>query len=52
MIAALLVTVVGLGIGALGLLQEDLYVIGLVIAFIGGIGVLVRAVDLLRWLRE
>lgn len=49
MITALLVAVLGLGIGALGLLQEDMYVVGAVIVFIGAIGVLVRAVD---WLRQ
>ena len=51
MIAAVLVTVLGLGMGAFGLLDDDMYVIGALVAFIGAIGVLVRAVEWLRWLR-
>lgn len=50
--AALTVFVLGCGIGALGLVEEDLYVIGAVIAVIGAIGVLVRFADLYRWTRE
>jgi hypothetical protein len=45
MVAAGLVFVVGVGIGALGLVEDDLYVIGLVIMLIGAIGVLVRITD-------
>ena len=48
--AALAVTVLGLGMGALGLLESDMYVIGAVIALIGAVGVLVRAVEWGRWL--
>jgi hypothetical protein len=40
------------GIGALGLLEPDLYVIGIVIVIIGAIGVAIRAVDWLRWLAD
>lgn len=49
MIAAVLVTVLGLGMGAFGLLDDDMYVIGAVVALIGAIGVLVRAVEWVRW---
>ena len=45
MIAAGLVFLFGVGIGALGLVEDDLYVIGLVIMLIGAIGVLVRITD-------
>jgi hypothetical protein len=40
-----LVFLFGVGIGALGLVEDDLYVIGLVIMLIGAIGVLVRITD-------
>lgn len=50
MIGALLVTVLGLGMGAFGLLEEDMYAIGAVVALVGAIGVLVRAVEWVRWL--
>ena len=51
MIAAVLVVLAGLGIGALGLLAADLYVVGLVVVFIGGIGVLVAFGDWLQRFR-
>jgi hypothetical protein len=44
-IAAALVFWVGVGIGALGLVADDLYVIGLLIMLVGVIGVLVRVSD-------
>jgi len=50
MAAALLVTLVGFGIVALGLVQQDFYEIGVVVVFIGGVGVLVRTAEWLRWL--
>ncbi len=50
MLAVLGVLVLGLGIGACGLLQSDMYVIGAVVVFIGTVGLVVRTVDLwLRW---
>lgn len=52
MVAVLLVIALGCGIGALGLLEPDLYVVGALIVFIGAIGLVVRTVDWLRWLRE
>jgi hypothetical protein len=42
---ALAVLVLGLGIGALGLVEDDLYVVGIIVVVIGGVGVLVRLVD-------
>ena len=48
MFSALLVMLLGLGIGALGLLVPDLYVVGLIVILIGGIGVLVRLADWYR----
>ena len=50
MAAALSVTLLGLGIFALGVITPDFYEIGLVVFFIGGVGVLVRGVEWLRWL--
>jgi hypothetical protein len=51
-VEALLVVLLGLGLGALGLLEPDLYVIGLIVLTIGGVGVLVRLIDWLRWIRS
>lgn len=48
MFSALLVVVLGVAIGVAGLLVPDLYVVGLVVMFIGGIGVLVKIGDWLR----
>lgn len=42
MAAALAVFLLGVGIGALGLVETDMYVVGLVVMIIGGVGVLVR----------
>jgi hypothetical protein len=46
MVPALLVVL--LALGALGLLVPDLYVVGLIVLLIGGIGVLVRLGDWYR----
>jgi hypothetical protein len=45
MVSVVLVMVVGLGLGALGLLLPDMYIVGLIVLVIGGIGVLVRLGD-------
>jgi hypothetical protein len=45
-----MVTLVGFGIVALGLVQQDCYEIGVVVVFIGLVGVLVRTAEWLRWL--
>ena len=50
--SALLVVLGGVGIGALGLLEPDMYVVGIVIVIVGAIGVAVRTVDRLRWLAD
>jgi hypothetical protein len=42
MTAAIAVILLGIGIGALGLVQTDMYVVGLIVVVIGGVGVLVR----------
>jgi hypothetical protein len=49
---AVAVVLLGIGIGFLGLLVPDLYAVGVVVLFIGAIGVLVRSVDWYRWIRE
>lgn len=52
MAAALLVVLAGFGIGVVGMVVPDLYVVGLLVIIIGGIGVLVRLVDWFRVLGE
>jgi hypothetical protein len=42
MAAAIAVFLLGVGIGALGLVEADMYVVGLVVMVVGGVGVLVR----------
>ncbi|GLY67153.1 hypothetical protein [Amycolatopsis taiwanensis] len=44
MAEAIGVILLGVGIGALGLVQADMYVVGLVVITIGLVGVLVRLV--------
>jgi hypothetical protein len=43
--AVALVVVLGLVIGALGLLENDLYTVGVLILFIGGVGIAVLVGD-------
>lgn len=50
--SALLVVLLGVGIGALGPLEPDMYVIGLVVLLIGAVGVAVRGMEWLRWLAD
>jgi hypothetical protein len=50
MIVAVAVFVLGLGLTALGLLEPTMYDIGIMVVFLGGIGIGVRTLDLLRWL--
>jgi hypothetical protein len=45
--AVALVIVLGLVIGALGLLENDLYTVGVLILFIGGVGIAVLVGDYL-----
>ncbi|MCW2717258.1 hypothetical protein [Pseudonocardia sp.] len=52
MFSALMVVLLGLGLGALGLLLPDMYVVGLIVVLIGGIGVLVRLSESFRWIHE
>ncbi len=51
MLAALIATLVGIGIALAGMLQPDLYDVGIMVTFLGAIGVVVRLVDWLRWFR-
>ena len=44
-----LVILLGLVIGVLGLVAADLYAVGLLILFLGGIGAAVLAGELLLW---
>lgn len=52
MMAAFVVLALGLGVTALGVIEPDLYFVGLEVLFIASIGILVRLVDLARWLRR
>jgi hypothetical protein len=49
MLAALLVTLLGIGLGVAGLWQSVLYDVGVMVTFLGAIGVLVRLGDWVRW---
>lgn len=51
-VAATLVVLLGVGIGALGVVEPDMYVVGILVVLIGGVGVLVRLVDWVRWVRR
>lgn len=42
MAAPIAVLALGVGIGALGLVDADMYVVGLVVMVVGGVGVLVK----------
>jgi hypothetical protein len=49
--AVALVTLLGLVVGALGLVEADLYAVGVLILFLGGVGVAVLAGEyLIRYL--
>ncbi len=52
MTAVLVVMLLGVGIGALGLVLPDLYVAGLLVLSIGVIGLVVRGTDAVRWIRR
>lgn len=56
MIAPVLVMLLGAGLCACGVLEVDMYFVGVVVFSIGAIGLLVWAVErlvpLLRWLRQ
>jgi hypothetical protein len=51
-LAVLGVLVLGLGLGACGLLESDMYIVAAEVLFIGAVGLVVRAVDLSRWWRS
>jgi hypothetical protein len=48
MLAALLVTFLGIALGVAGLWQSVLYDVGVMVTFLGAIGVLVRLGDWVR----
>lgn len=51
--AVILVILLGLGVGALGLVASDLYAVGVLILFLGFIGLAVAAGDrVLRYARR
>jgi hypothetical protein len=52
MLAAFGVVLLGLAIGALGLITPTMYDVAVVVVFIGLIGIAVRALDLARWIRS
>lgn len=52
MLAVMAVLLLGLGIGACGLLEPGLYFVGAELLFIGAVGLAVRAADLINWWRR
>lgn len=52
MIAAVTVFLVGVGLTALGLVEPTMYDIGIMVMVLGIVGVAIRSVELLRWLRR
>ncbi|MEO3937595.1 hypothetical protein V3N99_12670 [Dermatophilaceae bacterium Soc4.6] len=52
MIAASLMLLAGFGLIALGLVQHTMYDIGAVVVVIAAVGLAVRTVDVVRWLRH
>jgi hypothetical protein len=49
-IAAMAVFLVGAVLTALGPLEPTMYDIGIMVMFLGSVGIAVRTVELLRWL--
>ncbi len=49
MLAAGLVTVLGIVLGVLGIFASDLYDVSVMVTFIGAVGLVVRLVD---WVRD
>jgi hypothetical protein len=47
-----LVFLIGCGLTALGLVTPTMYDIGIVVILIGLVGLVVRSVEILRWLRD
>lgn len=52
MIAAGLLFLAGLGMIALGLVEQTMYDIGIIVVLIASIGLVVRLFDLRKWLRS
>jgi hypothetical protein len=50
--AAMLVLVLGVAIGALGLIESEMYMVGAVIVFIAMIGILARVGEKLPWVEQ
>jgi hypothetical protein len=51
MIAAVAVVLLGAGLTGLGLLEPTMYDIGIMVMILGIVGVVIRSIELLRWLR-
>jgi hypothetical protein len=51
MLWAIAVFMFGAGLTALGIVTPTMYDVGIMVMFIGAIGIAVRAADWLRWLR-
>jgi hypothetical protein len=52
MLAAMVVVLLGAGLTALGLLVPTMYDIGIMVMLLGIVGVGIRSIDLLHWLRR
>lgn len=52
MIAAGLLLLTGFGLTALGLVEHTMYDIGIIVVLIAAVGVVVKLVDWITWLRD
>lgn len=50
--AATLVLLLGVAIGALGLIESEMYMVGAILVFIGVIGILTRIGEKLPWVGQ
>ena len=52
MLVAMAVFLFGCGLTALGIVESAMYDIGICVMFIGVVGLAVRTIEWIRWLRE
>jgi hypothetical protein len=50
--AVTVVIAAGVALGALGLVEDEMYMVGAIIVFIGVMGLIVRLGEILPWVRE
>lgn len=52
MIVAGTLLLAGFGFIALGLVEQEMYDVGIMVVLVAGVGLAVRGVDFLKWLRR